>query len=167
MLRFRLSARLILFSTTIVILATAVLSSVVYLNFKEEIHQQILENLTGAAEHKALDFKSVLEFEKTNLLAWRSSSVMVDVVVDDLDKRIYQELSNLKKQYKSVAGSRILGDNPFYEVARIVAAGHHENYDGSGYPKGLKGDEIPLAAQIVKITDVFDALTTQRLYKKA
>jgi putative two-component system response regulator len=66
-----------------------------------------------------------------------------------------------------VAGSRILGDNPFYEVARIVAAGHHENYDGSGYPKGLKGDEIPLAAQIVKITDVFDALTTQRPYKKA
>ncbi len=100
MFRFRLSARLILFSTTIVILATAVLSSVVYLNFKEEIHQQILENLNGAAEHKALDFKSVLEFEKTNLLAWRSSSVMVDVVVDDLDKRIYQELINLKKQYQ-------------------------------------------------------------------
>ncbi len=65
-----------------------------------------------------------------------------------------------------LAGVKILGNNPFYEVARELSAGHHENYDGTGYPNGLKGDEIPLSARIVKITDVFDALTTKRPYKE-
>lgn len=63
-------------------------------------------------------------------------------------------------------GVRILGDNPFYEIAREIAASHHENIDGSGYPKGLKGDEIPLSARIAKIADVFDALTSRRPYKE-
>ncbi len=67
----------------------------------------------------------------------------------------------------SLAGVRILGNNPFYEMAREISAGHHENYDGSGYPKGLIGENIPLSARIVKLADVFDALTTKRPYKEA
>ncbi|MGZ5056773.1 MAG: HD domain-containing phosphohydrolase, partial [Methylobacter sp.] len=63
-------------------------------------------------------------------------------------------------------GVRILGNNPFYEIAREISEGHHENYDGSGYPHGLSGDDIPLSARIVKIVDVFDALTSQRPYKQ-
>ena len=50
-----------------------------------------------------------------------------------------------------------------YEICRH----HHENYDGSGYPDGLKGDEIPVVAQIVSLADVYDALTSDRVYKKA
>jgi putative two-component system response regulator len=65
-----------------------------------------------------------------------------------------------------LAGVRILGNNPFYELAREVSAGHHENYDGTGYPNKLKGEEIPLSARIVKLADVFDALTTKRPYKE-
>lgn len=65
-----------------------------------------------------------------------------------------------------LAGVRILGRNPFYEVAREISAGHHENFDGSGYPHKLKGEQIPLAARIVKLADVFDALTTKRPYKE-
>lgn len=65
-----------------------------------------------------------------------------------------------------LAGVRILGENPFYEVAREVSAGHHENYDGTGYPNQLKGENIPLSARIVKLADVFDALTTKRPYKE-
>lgn len=62
-------------------------------------------------------------------------------------------------------GVRILGDNPFYAEAREIAGGHHENWDGSGYPGGLAGETIPLSARIVKVVDVFDALTSQRPYK--
>jgi putative two-component system response regulator len=63
-------------------------------------------------------------------------------------------------------GLRILGENPFYALAREIALCHHENVDGSGYPAGLRGDAIPLAARIVKAADVFDALTSRRPYKE-
>jgi HD-GYP domain-containing protein (c-di-GMP phosphodiesterase class II) len=54
-----------------------------------------------------------------------------------------------------------------FDYAIDVASSHHEKWDGTGYPKGLKGDEIPLAARIVSIADVFDALSNKRIYKKA
>lgn len=72
----------------------------------------------------------------------------------------------LMKQHP-MAGARILGNNAFYQTAREIAAGHHEKFDGTGYPNGLKSDEIPLSARIVKVADVFDALTTVRPYKPA
>lgn len=49
----------------------------------------------------------------------------------------------------------------------IIAGSHHEKYDGTGYPKGLKGDDIPLYGRIVAVAGVFDALTSERPYKKA
>ena len=55
----------------------------------------------------------------------------------------------------------------FYEDAYDIAMYHHEKWDGSGYPMGLKGEEIPLAARIMAIADVFDALTSKRVYKDA
>lgn len=64
------------------------------------------------------------------------------------------------------AGVKILGSNPFYRLAREVSAAHHENFDGTGYPNKLKGEDIPLSARIVKLADVFDALTTKRPYKE-
>ncbi len=56
---------------------------------------------------------------------------------------------------------------PILEVAAIVAQQHHEQWDGSGYPQGLKGEEIHLAGRITAIADVFDALTHARIYKPA
>lgn len=58
-------------------------------------------------------------------------------------------------------------DLPFYNHAKDIARYHHERWDGRGYPDGLKGDEIPLAAQIVSIADVYDALVSPRCYKSA
>lgn len=57
--------------------------------------------------------------------------------------------------------------NEFINMAIDIAYYHHENWDGTGYPKGLKGHEIPLAARIVKVIDVFDALVGVRAYKRA
>lgn len=57
--------------------------------------------------------------------------------------------------------------DPFVRMARDVCRHHHERWDGSGYPDGLKGDEISIAAQVVALADVFDALTSDRCYRKA
>jgi len=66
-------------------------------------------------------------------------------------------------------GAEILGDHasPLMQMARIVASTHHEKWDGSGYPLGLTGDAIPLVGRITAVADVFDALTSERPYKKA
>jgi putative two-component system response regulator len=58
-------------------------------------------------------------------------------------------------------------DHEFLEHAKIFAAAHHEKWDGSGYPKGLKGPEIPLQGRLMAIADVYDALVSDRPYKKA
>lgn len=67
----------------------------------------------------------------------------------------------------TIAGEKILGNKPFYKTAREIARSHHERWDGSGYPDGLKKEEIPLSARVVSIADVFDALTHERPYKAA
>ncbi|MDO9451444.1 MAG: two-component system response regulator [Stagnimonas sp.] len=66
-------------------------------------------------------------------------------------------------------GAGIIGRHahPLLHTARIVALTHHEKWDGSGYPRGLSGEQIPLSGRIVAIADVFDALTSERPYKKA
>jgi putative two-component system response regulator len=67
------------------------------------------------------------------------------------------------------AGAEIIGDHEdaLLVMARSIALSHHEKWDGSGYPIGLRGENIPLYSRIVAIADVFDALTSERPYKKA
>ncbi len=72
------------------------------------------------------------------------------------------------KQHTDI-GYRILSssDSELLDMAATIAWTHHEKYDGSGYPRGLVGDAIPVEGRIAAVCDVFDALTTNRVYKKA
>jgi putative two-component system response regulator len=65
----------------------------------------------------------------------------------------------------TIKGAEILGDRPFFKAARDIALCHHEKFDGSGYPNGLKGRDIPLGARILAVVDVYDALMAKRPYK--
>ena len=56
-------------------------------------------------------------------------------------------------------------DEVLVRIATQICRWHHERYDGSGYPDGLKGEEIPIAAQVVSIADVYDAMTANRCYR--
>ena len=72
--------------------------------------------------------------------------------------------------YRFVAASMDLdnfAEQPLLQTAYEIARWHHERWDGRGYPDGLKGDEIPISAQLVSLADVYDALTSERCYKKA
>lgn len=86
--------------------------------------------------------------------------------------RLTREEFEIMKTHSSV-GASMLGDlsayknEPLVKVAYEICRWHHERYDGRGYPDGLKGDEIPVSAQMVALADVYDALTSERVYKKA
>ena len=72
------------------------------------------------------------------------------------------------KQHSEIGG-KIIGEHAsdLLQLAKEIALTHHERWDGKGYPKGLKGDAIPLSGRIVAVADVFDALTSVRPYKEA
>ena len=71
--------------------------------------------------------------------------------------------------FRSTIGHEILkgSASKYVRMGALIALGHHERYDGKGYPRGLDGDHIPLCARIVAVADVYDALTSARPYKKA
>jgi len=74
----------------------------------------------------------------------------------------------IMKTHATIGGKLLDGDNtPLMIMAKEIALTHHEKWSGSGYPNGLAGDEIPVSGQIAAIADVFDALTSERPYKKA
>ncbi len=81
--------------------------------------------------------------------------------------RLDEEEMRAIKEHTSI-GMKILesSENPYLKAGAIIAYTHHEKYDGSGYPEGLKGEEIHIYGRITAIADVFDALTSKRPYKE-
>ena len=82
--------------------------------------------------------------------------------------RLTPEEFEIMKQHAPMGHKILSGSNsPLLQMAAEIALSHHEKFDGSGYPNGLAGEQIPLVGRIVAVADVFDALTSERPYKKA
>ncbi len=90
-----------------------------------------------------------------------------DAILLKPGKLTSEEFETMKAH--TLIGARILGDStsPLMQMAERIALTHHERFDGSGYPHGIRGLEIPLEGRITALADVFDALTTKRVYKPA
>lgn len=120
---------------------------------------------------KRPEYKGVIDREFIRRLY--NSAPLHDIGKVGIPDAILQKPGKLDdKEYEimrehTIIGGQVLEGPKFLEMARLVAYYHHEKYDGSGYPYGIKGEEIPLCARIVAIADVYDAMTSKRVYKEA
>lgn len=155
----------------------------------QKAEEEIIFRLALAAEYRDEDtwghllrisegvyqVAQVLELPQPKCDVLRHSSLLHDVGKIGIPDHILLKTGKLTREefeimkshteigYRILAGSQY----PLIRSAAKIALSHHERYNGSGYPYGKKGDEIPLSAQIVSIVDVFDALISERPYKEA
>lgn len=117
------------------------------------------------AESLGLSQEEIELVEQGALLHDIGKNVLPDVVIMQPGRLSAQE-RRLMTQH-TIYGHELLKDvqHPVFDTAADVALCHHENFNGSGYPRGLSGPEIPQAARIVAVADVYDALRSDRPYK--
>ena len=157
-----------------------ILSQVVELrNGESGLHVQHIQILTGILLERVAQKTEKYHFtaSERSLIAMASSLhdigkiAIDDAILNKPGKYTPEEFAIMKTH--TVIGASMLEqlvqykDDPLVQTAYQICRWHHERYDGRGYPDGLLGDEIPFAAQVVSIADVYDALTSERVYKKA
>ena len=157
-----------------------VLSHIVeFRNGESGAHVRHIRIITELLLHRLLEISSnyAITAEQQDLIPL--ASALHDIGKIGIDEKILNKPGKLTPeefkviQTHSMLGAKMLHDldqfaeQPLLQTAYEIARWHHERWDGRGYPDGLKGDEIPISAQLVSLAEVYDALTSERCYKKA
>ena len=157
-----------------------ILSNIVeFRNGESGLHVRHVHTLTEMLLKVLIHKTDRYHLSQTDISIISTASALHDVGKISIDENVLNKPGRLTKEEfeimkthsmigaEMLAGLPIHQDEPLVKAAYEICRWHHERYDGRGYPDGLKGDEIPISAQIVALADVYDALTSERVYKKA
>ena len=157
-----------------------VLSHIVeFRNGESGAHVRHIRIITELLLHHLLEISSQYPITAEQQDNIPLASALHDIGKIGIDEKILNKPGKLTpEEFEVVKTHSMLGaemlhqlenfnEQPLLQTAYEIARWHHERWDGRGYPDGLKGDEIPISAQLVALADVYDALTSERCYKKA
>ena len=157
-----------------------VLSHIVeFRNGESGAHVRHIRTITEMLLHRLLENSNKYSISAEQQDVIPLASALHDIGKIGIDEKILNKPGKLTPEEfevmktHSMLGAEMLhdldnfGEQPLLQTAYEIARWHHERWDGHGYPDGLKGDEIPISAQLVSLADVYDALTSERCYKKA
>ena len=148
-------------------------------NGESGMHIHHIQVITKLLLHHLVEMTDAYPLSESDIAMYSTASALHDIGKISIDGDILNKPGRLTpEEFEIIKTHALIGaemleqlpfysDNPLIHAAYEICRWHHERYDGRGYPDGLKGEEIPISAQVTALADVYDALTSVRCYKAA